>query len=261
MKLDSSNEDYHANRTHLSSSGLKLLLKDPQTFYQQYVLNLRTEEHKTAFDEGSLTHSLILEPHKIASEYAFFQGLRKQGSKYEEFKSEHTGRKIMSVAQKLRCESFLRAYEARSEAVRMLSGGLPEHTMISSINDVAVKARADYINIDQGYIVDVKTTSYASDVDTFRNTLKEFKYDLSAALYCQIAKQVYGKDFHFYFVVISKTDLTCDIYLASDETIANGTMLVLQSLLLYKKCSVSGLWQHDQPKAVFDTKEYEIVEV
>ena len=35
---DISNDDYHNDREFVSSSGLKLMLKDPRKFYKNYVL-------------------------------------------------------------------------------------------------------------------------------------------------------------------------------------------------------------------------------
>lgn len=259
--INSTNEAYHADRTALSSSTLKQILKDPAKFYNEWVLgNKEEEEENPNFTEGTFTHALILEPETI-SNFLIYPGLRKAGSAWEAFKKANSGRTILSAAQSTRCEAYYKAYAAVEAKLNLLKGGFPEHTMLSSILDVKVKARADYINIDEGFIVDVKTTSYGSDKETFATVIDQYGYDLSAALYCQIANNVYNKLFDFYFIVISKTDLTCDVYKASANTLSNGAAKMTKALVLYKKCRESGIWQLEQPKKDYSNNAYTIEEV
>jgi len=255
------NQEYHSNKSHLSSSNLKTLLMNPTKFYEEKICGNKVNEQKAVYDVGSLTHAVILEPHKVETDFAIFPGLRKAGAKYEEFKAANAGKIILSISQKLQVEKYCQAYSSHKTAVGMLSGGFAEHTMTSEILGVPVKARADYINVNSAYIADIKTTSHPSDSEIFRMTVQEYMYSLSASLYCQIAFNNYGKLFDFYFVVISKVDLTCEIYKASSATLSEGSALVTQALVLYKKCKESGVWLHEQPKRLFDSEDYEIVEV
>lgn len=255
------NSQYHANRTHLSSSMLKLILKDIERFDREWNKGIKENESKPAFDEGSFTHSLILEPQYIKSQYAIFQGLRKAGSAFEAFKAENPGKTILSIAQKLKTEKLVEAYKARVEAVKMLQGGVAEVNLFGEILGVPMKIRPDYINVEQGYIVDVKTTAYPASIDAFKETIKDYMYDLSAALYCNIAYQNYHKVFDFYFIVISKSDLICDIYKASADTISNGLGLTISATMKYKRCKESEIWLDEQPKISYDSREYEIEEV
>ncbi len=251
MIHNSNNADYHADRSYLSSSALKLLLKDPAAFERKYVKNIHdTSEPKDVFDVGTYVHALCLEPHTIAQNFAFFEGLRRQGTVYKEFVEKHPGKIILSVPQKLKCEQFYKAYERRGDAVAMLQGGFAEHTMTGLALGVAVKARADYINVDKGYIVDIKTTSDITDVDVFKLTVERYNYDLSAALYTSIARDLYGKEFDFYFVVISKTDLACAIYKLSEHTQLKGASLLISALKLYKRCIDTGKWEHYMPTTI-----------
>lgn len=241
--LNSSNEAYHSNRSHLSSSNLKQILDKPQEFYQEWVLNQKGErESKNSFDEGSFVHTLILEPEKIG-EYAIFDGLVKRGQRWEDFKSANPGKTILSINQVARCESLFQNYSATKIATELAQGGLPEHTMLGTILGVPVKSRADYINIDKGYIVDVKTTGEISDKDVFRHSVAHWKYELSAAFYAQIAFENYGKLFDFYWLVLSKTDGGCRVYKASSETLSFGTALYTSAIVRYKKGIETGIWE------------------
>ncbi len=256
-----SNIAYHSDTTHLSSSSLKLLLKDPQAFYKQYILGERDNETKDAFSEGSLCHSLILEPHTIKDSYAVYGGIRKAGKDWETFKEQNPGKTLLSAPQVLRCEKLVASYSVMPVAVSLVNGGFAEHALTGAILDTKVKMRADYINVEKGYIADVKTTSLPSDVDLFKGACYNYSYDLSAALYCDIAYQSFGKLFEFYFIVLSKADGGCNVYKASSKMLSDGASKMMQAVVLYKKCVASGVWALEQPKAIFDTPSYEILEV
>lgn len=255
-----SNAEYHKDNTHLSSSSIKMLLKNPAQYYQEYILGNKSTESRPQFDEGSFVHTLVLEPEKVA-DYAVFPGLRKSGKAWEEFQAANKGKIILSAPQVNRCEQLYKSYASLPVATALLQGGSPEFTMTGKMLDVPVKARADYINIDKKYIVDIKTTSMPSDSEIFRHTIREYGYDLSAALYCQIAHDNFNSLFDFYWIVISKSDMMTNVYKASSQTLSEGAALVTAGLVLYKKCKASGVWDFEQPRPSFDSADYEVIEL
>jgi exodeoxyribonuclease VIII len=256
-----SNTEYHSEKLHLSSSNLKMLLQSPQDFYQAKILGNSTSSSSPAMDLGSYVHSLVLEPEKVAEEFAIYEGWRKAGPDYQSF-LQTVGKKIvLSKPQAFNGQRLAKSVEACPPALDLLKGGVPELSHAAKLFDVPVKMRADYLNIDAGYIVDVKTTRWGSDVDTFRRVVRELGYELSAALYCDIAYQVYGKVFDFYWVVLSKADWECQVYRASTHTLSEGSALVNKALITYKKCLASGQWPDNLdavPKAML---EHEILEI
>lgn len=245
--IGSNDVDYHADRTRLSSSNLKMLLKDPEKFYIERILNQKPEEEERSyFSEGKFLHSLVLEPDKV-SQYAIFPGLRKSGKVWEDFKAENKGKTILSAPQVNRCEVLYKNYSLTKVAVELIQGGFAEHTMLGEILDVPVKVRADYINVDKGYIVDLKTSSSSTDIELFRHTIAEYRYDLSAAMYCQVALETYKKLFDYYFIVVSKEDGGVAVYKASSDTLSKGAGLMLQAIVKYKKGMETGKWIEQSP--------------
>jgi hypothetical protein len=239
-----SNSEYHADNHFLSSSNYKLLLKDPKQFHKEKILGLREpQEERAAFTEGSLTHSVILEPDLVKHEYAFYEGLRKAGEDYERFAAANKGRQIISKPQRIRVESYKEAYRKNQTAQKLLQGGEPEQTICTELFGIPTKVRFDYINMDEGYIADIKTSSYPADADTFRLTCSQFGYQLSAALYTAVASKFYNKEFVFYFVVISKKDLVCEVYKASESFMSKGLDDVVKAGKIYKQCKETGLWE------------------
>lgn len=241
--LGTDNASYHADRSRLSSSSLKLLLADPGAFYQKYVVGGVPEEQKDVFDEGSLVHSLILEPETVVERYAIYPGMRKQGAEWEAFKSNNPGKVHLSAPQMMRCEKLCKAHEAVHLSTSLLENTLKEHNLLAEFMGVALKARADYINVEKGYIGDVKTSSMPTDPDIFRGTVSQYAYDLSAALYCLIAEEVYKKRFDFYWNVLSKADSGVGVYKMSVATRATGMEKVIRALHMYKLCIKTGKWE------------------
>lgn len=258
--LTSSNLDYHANTTHLSSSAMKLILKDPAAYYAQYIAKTAKNETKDVFSEGSMVHTLLLEPEKVITDYAIYPGMRKAGAAFDTFKAENANKTILSLPQMLRCEALAKSAAAVPLVTELLADSLKEHTMLSTILGTPVKARADAINIEKRYIVDVKTTSLETDVDLFKGAVTEYCYDLSASLYCQIAHDNYGDLFDFYFVVLSKADKGVGIYKASSETLSKGAAAVTSAIVKYKKCLAANDWSNEacKPKLLTDVEIMEV---
>ena len=256
-----SNDKYHAEKDHLSSSNLKMLLKDTDKFYKEKILG-EGEPLKGAFlDEGNYAHTLILEPHMVNEEYVFFEGNRKAGKIWKAFEAEHkdSGKIILSAAQKLKVENWVESYKKRPEAIDLVKNSNKEFSLFSDMLGVPLKVRADIINVDKGFIADIKTTASDPDVDTFGFTVEQYGYDLSAALYVDLFSRRYEKDFDFYFIVLGKRTQTCEVFKASDLTLGKGRKKVMNAIKLYKKCKESGKW--DNEKEVKPITDYEILEV
>ena len=258
---DLSNEDYHAEKEHLSSSNLKMLLKDTQKFYKEKILGEK-EPLKGAFlDEGNYAHTLILEPHMVDKEYEFFPGNRKAGKDWKTFEKKHEESKkiILSEPQKLRVERWVEAYKKRPEAVDLVKGAKSEFSLFSEMLGVPLKVRADIINVEKGFIADVKTTASDPDLDTFRFTVEQYGYDLSAALYVDMFSRRYERDFDFYFIVLGKRTMTCEVYKASDLMLGKGRKKVMNAIKVFKGCKESGKWE--EPKEIKPITDYEILEI
>jgi hypothetical protein len=260
------NADYHADRKYLSSSVLKVLYKDLADYKAKYIDGTATSSiGENAAIEGSLTHAILLDPATVKTEFAFYPGLRKAGADWEAFKSKVAPNKlIVSKPQKLRVDTYIAAAKKRPEAIDMLSGGFGEQTICGSLNGVPIKVRFDYVNVDKGEIYDVKTTGYSADRETFKQTIDGLSYQLSAALYTAMAEQFYGKPFTFYFIVISKQDLVCEVYKTGQKTMAEGRQMVDEACAKYLKAKESGIWV-EPPKTLVAPSTpqlgYEILEV
>lgn len=268
-----SNEEYHAEKEHSSSSNLKDLtakkkgrydgdLWGIEKYHKEKILHDRGESKKSnAFDEGSLAHCLILEKHNLDNDFAIYPKFRKAGNDYKTFKAaEEAGRNrtIVSNSQFKKVETWVDAHYRSETAVNLMKGCEFEYSLFGEIDGIKIKVRADAINIEEGYIVDVKTSSYDTDVDTWKETVNGFQYELSGALYAQLFSMYYGREFDFYFDVLGKKDKSCEVYRLGEASTQKGRKKVRDALSVHKKCSESGLWIN--PKPTFAPKKLEVVD-
>ncbi len=264
-----SNEFYHADRKFKSSSVLKSIDKDLQQYFQDYEMGQRAANISgAALDEGSLAHTLILEPQLMNSEYIFYPGFDKRGNVFKDFKEQKQAsgdmRPIFSAAQKAKVEAWVQSYRNHPTASSYIDGGIPEVSIccyyvystgalifteeeaaVVPENDrVGLKVRFDSVNTDKGFITDVKTTKDAAGASTFKAAaLGDFlMYDLSSALYLWVAEEFYKKQLEFYFVVLSKADIACNVYRLSAATRALGLKKVRQALLKYQNARLTNVW-------------------
>ena len=171
----------------------------------------------------------------MPEEYVFFDGNRKAGKVWKAFEEEHkdSGKIILSAPQKAKVESWVDAYNKRPEAVDLVKGADKEFSLFSDMLGVPLKVRADIINIEKGFIADVKTTASDPDLDTFKFTVEQYGYDLSAALYTDLFSRRYDKQFDFYFIVLGKRTYTCEVYKVSEATLGKGRKKVLDLSLIH----------------------------
>lgn len=229
-----SNEDYHNDREYLSSSGLKLILKDPKKFYETYIEDKEAEDsNKDAFAIGTYLHLLILEPHLVNEEIAVYEGKTRRGNDWDVFQEENEGKTIITASQKALCDGLYENYkktllklnDRKVEASSFFIKGEAEETICTELRGVKVKIRTDYRRHDKKYhsIVDVKSTGELIGTrEQAEAVVEQWDYDLSAALYCDVVSKVTGSFPDFFFCFLSKKNGECKIYKASEAMLERG---------------------------------------
>lgn len=256
------NEQYHGDRNFISSSGLKLLYTDPQEYYQKYVLgNWPDQKASSGLSFGTAAHYAILEPHLYATEVVTFTGGIRRGKVWEEFLAENAGKTILTKPEREKLDLLVPSYHANEQAVELVAPCQFEHSLGAVVDGVNLKCRCDGIDVDRGIIIDVKTTAFSSAVESFSQTAKELYYDLSAAVYVEVAKQVYDKDFSFYFIVLSKSDMNCRVFKTSKLTLAEGYSKMATAIETYKRCLLTNIWERDNLNSDEQLSESEIQEI
>jgi len=255
---DIENQKYHDDKEFISSSGLKLLYKNPREFHRIYVLGEdQNSMNQSALDMGTYIHAQILEPHLVETDFAIFEGAMRRGKAWEEFKSNNEGKILLTKSQDALSQKLMKNYREAKVVIgkhgfenevpvsSFFEDGAAEETLCVVLNGVKVKVRFDYRREfeDFGSINDVKTTNeYISTPKQVMAICRTWGYDVSAALYTDAVAQETGKNHDFYFTFLSKKDGACRIFRASEEFLAGGRRKYQTAIEQLKEARESGIW-------------------
>lgn len=248
---DMSNSDYHAG-SGVSKSGVSKLLKSPAHYWAAYMDPENESKDPTpAMVMGSLTHTLVLEPEKLESEYIVAPEISRRSKAgkeaWEKFTAEAGSRQIISQEQLDQAKRIREAVAAHSFAGPALSGGKAEHSFFweDELTGVLAKCRPDYIReLPAGVVLlDVKTTDDAS-ASAFAKTCANFGYHISAAMTMDGYEAVTGiRPLAYKFVVIERDKpFGIAVYDLEQPAVALGREQYQTALSIYRECVESGAW-------------------
>lgn len=233
-----SNADYHGDSEYISSSALKVALKDIRQYYQQYVLGHRPPiKNQEALTLGTLVHAYALEPETVDTEFLATDA-RKNSKAYKEAekRAKEEGKELVSEMLAMEAKHFADQILADKEAAALLKNSEAEKTVCVEMMGLKIKVRADAFS--PAGISDIKTTSQPTDIGSFLSTIDNYSYDLSAALYVDVFKEIYGKEYPFYFIALDKKQYKVDVYKASLGLIEAGRRKysdAMRNILEHKK--------------------------
>lgn len=196
------NDAYHAETEHLSSSKIKTLLDNPYLF-----LNPPEREETPYFAIGSATHSLVLEPHKFEEEFAVAPECDRRTKigkeTWENFVTSSAGKTVLTSQDYETAKNMSEALLKNDYVRFLLQNGVAECSFFSEIDGKKVKCRPDYYREDMGIIIDLKTTDDASP-DGFLKTVANYGYYIQDPFYCDTLTSL-GKHVNkFVFIAVEK---------------------------------------------------------
>lgn len=236
------NEQYHLCSDAVSSSALKELYygKNPQYCYQKYIKKTIPNKQSDAMLIGSATHKLILEPRSFSKEFAVWDGGRRAGNGWKEFKEIHSDKDVITQAQYDDIRIMRDAVRNNSEASNLLSNGEAERSVFwrDKETDVLCRARADYQKqtANSNILIDLKTC-LSAEPEKFAKDLINLSYPLQQAMYMD------GFDADaFAFVCVEKGTNTVQVYTLDDLFYETGHFIYRQALEQWAECLQSGVW-------------------
>ncbi|MBK7421876.1 MAG: PD-(D/E)XK nuclease-like domain-containing protein [Propionivibrio sp.] len=258
---DIPNEVYHADRSCVSTSGLKQILRSP-AHYQAYLAGANRKETPAMF-LGTATHSRLLEPELFEQEYVVAPVGDKRSKEWKAFEIANAHRKILTPDQFATLEGIACSVSQHQSAMALLQAGLVEHTLIWQDEDTGIwlKIRPDCLCIDlgTGICLDVKKTVDASPA-AFARAAVNYEYDLQAAVYLEGLRTVFQRDFDFIFLAVEESaPYGCALYGAPSEMLERGQQRFRHALRTLKACRESAIWPSYQPQgdlALLDWPRY-----
>lgn len=245
---DVPNEVYHADRSCVSMSGLKQLLRSPAHF-QAYLNGSRKET--PALFLGTAIHARLLEPELYQEDYVTAPSGDKRTSGYKEFEIANANKKILTADQAATIEGIAHNVALHKSATTLLKSGLVEHSIIWQDEETGIwlKIRPDCLCVDYetGICLDVKSTEDATP-EAFVRTCVNYDYDLQAAGYTEGLRASFKRDFDFCFLPVEKSEpYGVALYGAPEEMLERGRRRFRHALRILKQCRDTGEWPSYQP--------------
>lgn len=238
-----SNEAYHADRTAVSSTKLKLLLKSPRL----YLAALSGKVHSTASQSlGTAVHAALLEAARFDADYLVtpkFNRRTKSGKAEEAaYYRTHAGKQFISKGDAYIISRVRESITEHNNARRLLRGGTSEQAIFFRDPRTGLMCKVKLDLIGDAAIVDVKTTTDASETE-FRRTIGLLHYDLSAYMYQLAVKETTGKEKPFVFIAAETEEpFNTAVYIASQKTLNDGRIKFEKAMDTLSYCLSSGDW-------------------
>lgn len=230
-----SNDDYHSDRTAVSSTSLKKILRSPAHF--------RAAQSQPAVETkaqgfGSAVHALLLEPEKYSEAY-YVQPSELRTTPEPPL----LGRTLVSMAQHLEMMAMCESAKRHGAVRNMLGSGEAEVTVcwIDAETGVFLKVRPDWLQLGQ-CIWDVKTAEDGSSRG-FSRACANYDYHLSCAMYRVGIYELTGEWLPFRFVVLEKGGpLATAVYEADPSFIRRGEKDFRAAVRKLAECRASNVW-------------------
>jgi hypothetical protein len=258
---------YHADTSRISKSGTDKINRSPAHYYAHYLDPERVKAEPTpAMQEGTLIHTVILEPHKLAAEYAVLPPgapsrdcLRHRNAKnpseetikniawWDEWLANNEGKQILDAKQYNKAQRITDSVRRHPAAAWLLERpGIVEtpHTWQDLYTGAPCKCMPDKRLHKDNILVDVKSTEDAGP-DGFSKSVVNYRYDVQGAYYLDGfdhgANPIRHDDFIF-IAVEKEPPFAVGVYRLPEEAIKVGREKYLRNLHTYMECLRTGNW-------------------
>ena len=231
---------YHADRTSLSVSGAKTLLKSPALFKHQQ----DNPVHKDVFDYGSTAHALVLGVGpKIAVIDADSWRTKAAQEARDAARERHETpllagdyKQVQAMADKL---------SEHTLAMRLLSEGEPEVSAYAVDEETGVMRRGRFDWLHPTLLVDYKSAASAnpSDLAGRYGAVRKWGYDQQAAWYTDLARDLGHPAAAFAFIFQEKAEpYQVTVAYIDDADLWGAREKNRAALERFRDCTESGIW-------------------
>ena len=221
--------EYFAHQA-MSQSKMKDLLECPRKFYQDYVLGLRVDEPTKSKTFGTCLDLALTDPEK-------YKTLLVKNTKTTTLEG------YITVDWKNHDDFFEGA--TFSEIIKNCT---LQEKIFFNYNGIEFKGKFDFSCIEQGFIIDLKSTK-ATTLSEFIKDFFKFGYHIQAATYCTGAKIAYNLTAlpAMYYIAISTVTGEIFCLKVSDEVFLYGLSKLDRGCEIYKSNLITNAWAKNSP--------------
>lgn len=243
------NQEYHADTSRISKSGLDLIARSPLHYWAKYLDPNRQPETSTpTLIFGSAWHSAIFEPNDFERHYIAGPDLDRRTSDgkaaWQNFLDSVGARTVLKRDEYETCLRMRDSAFKHSGVAFLLKAGIAERTVCFTEPETQApcKCRPDFLS-ETGWVVDGKTTEDASPSGFGRSALG-YRYDVQAAFYMDgLEHGGYRRPQGFAFIAQEKKPpYAVAIYYTEQDVLDLGKMKYMNDLRTYMRCRATGVW-------------------
>lgn len=212
-----SDEEYYGDfgKQYLSYSDIGTLLNNPEKFKNDI-------KKSVPIVVGKYFHTLICEPDKV-DQFKIIEASTRNTKVYKEL----SGGEICLLQEEADKIAVMRDRLMANDTVRDLITGNVEYEKpeFGQIHGEWWKGKADIVNHDEKFIIDLKTTN---DISKFHYSARKLYYNSQAYIY----QNLFG--YEFIYIVIDKNSHKIGIYDCSPKFIEDGKEKVVDAIMAYR---------------------------
>lgn len=244
---DLPNDQYHRDKTSISSSSLRQFLRSPAHFHE-YLVGEKAPP-TPAMITGTMVHSLVLEPERFRAEYVVMPDfpLRSKLGKamHERWCHENRDKNVIREADMQMLVGIAKSLVSNPTIVKMLKASEKEVSGYyrDPVTGLKCRIRPDAIARGGEILLDFKTTKDAS-YDAFTRSIVDFRYDIQLAMYEQGIKEITGAaPVTTAIIAVEKTPpYSCAVYEMTEGILSTGNLQYRQALDGIKRCLERDEW-------------------
>ena len=245
-------ELYHADpcpEPSLSSGIANILLKKSPLHARNAHPRLNpnfTEKNSETFDLGTVAHQVFLEGDFTNIAVIDYDDWRTSAAKEARANAYLEGKtpileKNMSRVRAMVIEAQMAA--AGFGEIDSMACGRAEQTLTCKIENAWFRARLDWLQNDKKIIIDYKTTESANPDDFINRSIIQTGYDVQAAFYLRLLKELTGVEAKFIWMVQENTaPYACSFVSMGEQMLDYASRKVTHAMQLWRGCIGTDTW-------------------
>lgn len=243
-------DNYHADTTHVSKSGLDKINRSPAHYWHHYLNPDKEDEDTQALKIGRAFHTIVTEEHRFYREFIVTPNGIDRRTKdgklaWSRFLEAAEGRTLLKDEEWEQLIAMRNAVMEHPICWHIFNGeGYAEEVFTGTCQDtgVPVKCRTDWRTHDD-IVFDLKTTDDARQ-DSFARSVRKYRYQVQDAFYRDVFTASTGRYLRgFIFIAVEKTPpYNVKLYELDEDAQHDGRVQYIDNLITFRDCKTANKW-------------------